>query len=556
MESTAKEKFDAAVNVIKSLPKNGSFQPSHELMLKFYAYYKQATLGPCNIPKPGFWDMVGKAKWDAWHSLGPMGKEDAMRSYVEELKQIIETMPQTQMVADFIEKLGSFYELIDEKQEAAIKAKRDRENLSRALEGMNGDSAQEERVPDLSDENHVDPLVLLDCDKDIDTKADGLSRNGSSDDLHNNNQLGNAELSERLAVKVTRQNGHDDCVDETNIENVLNSEIAAQIITVKAPMTSTPQKPIKKDFEDRSYDRPRGRDLRRRVNGHVSPRSVASDTDSDMDEFCDTSDQLVQIPNLIPARIPDHVTRTDIQSTSSAPPGGTTIQTRADVHHPRPQLLSTTADIASSFQTVDLSNSSLSSTSQEQLLQTALSVSQGSAILDQFLNQTPQSSQPNLQTDSVMNRGGGDNPVLGRPTRSLSSNMTTPAGVPNQGFRHQDAGPTASSSRSLPAGGAGGSGGSSPDQHYIGDVNEQIAVALIRLQQDMNQVLTRLNTLETHAILQRQLRDAEEIKKERNLPSWWPFSNLPGRTIVFILVWPVILQWVLKLIFRRRKPAR
>lgn len=32
-------------------------------MLKFYSYYKQATVGACNIPRPGFWDAVGKVKW-------------------------------------------------------------------------------------------------------------------------------------------------------------------------------------------------------------------------------------------------------------------------------------------------------------------------------------------------------------------------------------------------------------------------------------------------------------------------------------------------------------
>jgi len=42
---------------------SGSFQPSNDMMLKFYSYYKQATQGPCNIPRPGFWDPVGKAKW-------------------------------------------------------------------------------------------------------------------------------------------------------------------------------------------------------------------------------------------------------------------------------------------------------------------------------------------------------------------------------------------------------------------------------------------------------------------------------------------------------------
>ena len=34
-------------------------QPSPQ----FYALYKQAKEGPCSIPKPGFWDVIGKAKW-------------------------------------------------------------------------------------------------------------------------------------------------------------------------------------------------------------------------------------------------------------------------------------------------------------------------------------------------------------------------------------------------------------------------------------------------------------------------------------------------------------
>uniref|UniRef100_A0A3Q4GDM2 ACB domain-containing protein n=1 Tax=Neolamprologus brichardi TaxID=32507 RepID=A0A3Q4GDM2_NEOBR len=57
-------------------------------MLKFYSYYKQATVGPCSIPRPGFWDVVGKAKWDAWNSLGEMSKEEAMSSYVDEMKLV------------------------------------------------------------------------------------------------------------------------------------------------------------------------------------------------------------------------------------------------------------------------------------------------------------------------------------------------------------------------------------------------------------------------------------------------------------------------------------
>lgn len=64
---------------------SGPFQPSNELMLRFYSYFKQATQGPCTGSRPGFWDLVGRAKYDAWKRLGDMSKEEAMARYVDEL---------------------------------------------------------------------------------------------------------------------------------------------------------------------------------------------------------------------------------------------------------------------------------------------------------------------------------------------------------------------------------------------------------------------------------------------------------------------------------------
>lgn len=109
---SCEEKFNAAVNVIRSLPKNGAYQPSHELMLRFYGYYKQATEGPNNMPKPNFWEVIKKAKWDAWSKLGNMSREEAMMNYVEELKKIVETMAYTDNVANFLTSLDSFYESV------------------------------------------------------------------------------------------------------------------------------------------------------------------------------------------------------------------------------------------------------------------------------------------------------------------------------------------------------------------------------------------------------------------------------------------------------------
>ncbi|XP_067343010.1 acyl-CoA-binding domain-containing protein 5A isoform X1 [Channa argus] len=109
-------RFEAAVKVIKSLPPDGPFQPSNDMMLKFYSYYKQATVGPCNIPRPRFWDAVGKAKWDAWDSLGDMPKEAAMAAYVDQMKLILEGMPMTDEVEELLHVIGPFYELVEDKK--------------------------------------------------------------------------------------------------------------------------------------------------------------------------------------------------------------------------------------------------------------------------------------------------------------------------------------------------------------------------------------------------------------------------------------------------------
>nr|XP_055187315.1 acyl-CoA-binding domain-containing protein 5 isoform X6 [Nyctereutes procyonoides] len=114
--SVHETRFEAAVKVIQSLPKNGSFQPTNEMMLKFYSFYKQATEGPCKLSRPGFWDPIGRYKWDAWSSLGDMTKEEAMIAYVEEMKKILETMPMTEKVEELLHVIGPFYEIVEDKK--------------------------------------------------------------------------------------------------------------------------------------------------------------------------------------------------------------------------------------------------------------------------------------------------------------------------------------------------------------------------------------------------------------------------------------------------------
>jgi acyl-CoA-binding protein len=86
----------------------GPYQPSYDMMLRFYSLFKQATDGPCKTRRPAFWDVVGRVKYDAWKKLGDLPREKAMESYVNELRQIVETMSYTQNVADFYNSLNEF----------------------------------------------------------------------------------------------------------------------------------------------------------------------------------------------------------------------------------------------------------------------------------------------------------------------------------------------------------------------------------------------------------------------------------------------------------------
>ncbi|KAM9210434.1 acyl-CoA-binding domain-containing protein 4 isoform 6-T6 [Dugong dugon] len=115
-EPDCQKQFQAAVSVIQSLPKNGSYRPSYEEMLRFYSYYKQATMGPCLVPRPGFWDPIGRYKWDAWNSLGRMSREEAMSAYIAEMKvvaqKVIDTVPLGELAEHMFGYFKPLYQVI------------------------------------------------------------------------------------------------------------------------------------------------------------------------------------------------------------------------------------------------------------------------------------------------------------------------------------------------------------------------------------------------------------------------------------------------------------
>ena len=79
-----KARFEAAVAESKSLPD----KPDNMTLLKIYALYKQASVGDVDGKRPGFTDLVGRAKWDAWNDLSGASGDQAMQDYIDLIESL------------------------------------------------------------------------------------------------------------------------------------------------------------------------------------------------------------------------------------------------------------------------------------------------------------------------------------------------------------------------------------------------------------------------------------------------------------------------------------
>jgi acyl-CoA-binding protein len=83
MADTAAQFAQAAENIKKLVDR-----PDNDTLLKLYALYKQGADGDVNGPKPGFFDFVGTAKYEAWAKLKGTAQDDAMKKYVALVKKL------------------------------------------------------------------------------------------------------------------------------------------------------------------------------------------------------------------------------------------------------------------------------------------------------------------------------------------------------------------------------------------------------------------------------------------------------------------------------------
>ena len=77
--SDLQARFEAAAVEARQLPD----RPDNDTMLQLYSLYKQGAEGDVSGDKPGFFDFVGVAKYEAWEKLSGLDADEAKQRYID-----------------------------------------------------------------------------------------------------------------------------------------------------------------------------------------------------------------------------------------------------------------------------------------------------------------------------------------------------------------------------------------------------------------------------------------------------------------------------------------
>lgn len=76
---TLEEQFEEASKRVHTLTE----RPSNDVLLNLYSLHKQASVGDVHGEKPGMFDFINAAKYNAWASKKGLSREEAMQQYVD-----------------------------------------------------------------------------------------------------------------------------------------------------------------------------------------------------------------------------------------------------------------------------------------------------------------------------------------------------------------------------------------------------------------------------------------------------------------------------------------
>lgn len=86
MSEERERQFEQAQHDVKQL----SEKPDNDSLLRLYALYKQGSVGDVSGDRPGLFDFVGGAKYDAWAKLKGVSRDEAMTEYIKLVQRLCE----------------------------------------------------------------------------------------------------------------------------------------------------------------------------------------------------------------------------------------------------------------------------------------------------------------------------------------------------------------------------------------------------------------------------------------------------------------------------------
>ncbi|XP_014911427.1 acyl-CoA-binding domain-containing protein 5A-like isoform X3 [Poecilia latipinna] len=484
-EYSLEAKFTAAVKVIRSLPDEGPFQPSDDMMLMFYSYYKQATMGPCHFPRPtGFWDTGGKAKWDAWSSLGNMTKEEAMKSYIEHIQLILETIPISEEVTELVQTLGNFYTEVDgegeEEGNQSVRRPFTRPFADHTGYGDLWEDIQnvQERDGDLSAPRRSVSSEEAEGGKVI-TEESG--ENWNDDFCADNVETRDWDQDPRFLTVEDKRWRSDTKGSNSSLEpsvssftngthSSLNSEVEEEELACSMEPTGlhNPYLHFNGYFND---------------DHGANPERNRRPTDSDNEEFCDSMEHLAMEERLPPSK-------------GRSPGSGATSAKTSDVWFESSTTLKDAED-------------------------------EGPA--GDFHMKEKAALRKHSSSLSKRERGRGSPRATCFPLRCASADAACGCVLRS----------------------------THPAVATRGNMNEQIAATLQRLQHNMADVLHRLHALEELTRSQSRPPSPRQegflpVPRKLLRPSWWPF-HLSPLTVVLTALWPLVTHWLVQLYFQRKR---
>ncbi len=80
-----REQFEKAATDSKTL----TAKPPNDILLRLYSLYKQGSIGNINTEPPANpFDIVNRAKYDAWAALNGTPQEEAMQQYIKLVQEL------------------------------------------------------------------------------------------------------------------------------------------------------------------------------------------------------------------------------------------------------------------------------------------------------------------------------------------------------------------------------------------------------------------------------------------------------------------------------------